>query len=210
MSAIIFDFDGTIADSFDLVLDLFYEITKHPRFTPERIAEFRSTPSLRKAAKAVNITPRQVPLLLIKGRVRMGKRLNEVKPFRGIEPVLRSLHKDGHLLLVISSNSQHNVEAFLNSHGLTGYFDAIYGGVGLLGKASALRRVIRQNKIDHLNCFYVGDEVRDVLAAKHAHVRSIAVGWGYNDVSILRASEPLAVADRPSDLLTIFGSQKKL
>ena len=136
MSAIIFDFDGTIADSFDLVLDLFYELTGHAQFTPEEVADFRRLASLRKVAKAVGVNTRQGAQLFIKGRTLMGKRLSEVPPCKGIEDALASLRKQDHSLFVMSSNSHRNVEAFLQSNRLRDYFEGIYGGVGLLSKGA--------------------------------------------------------------------------
>ncbi len=201
MSAIIFDFDGTIADSFDLVLDLFYELTGKPRFSEQQIQDFKKT-TLRHAVKLVHLSPRQIPFLLIKGRAQMGKRLNEVKPFPDIQKTLQLLHDEGHELFIISSNSHHNVETFLNQHNLSEYFDGIYGGVGLLSKASALRKVLRQKRIDHRDAYYVGDESRDIIAAKKAHVRAISVAWGYNDSSILKDEKPYKIISKPSELLT--------
>jgi phosphoglycolate phosphatase len=204
MSVIIFDFDGTIADSLAVVLELFYEMTGHPALTAEEIAVLRRTPSVRQVAKAVGITPRQIPRVLMKGRALMSSRLDEVRPFTGIDSVLAALHADGHRLLMISSNSRPNVEGFLRTHQLDQYFDEVYGGIGLLRKAGALAKVIRQNRSDPSECFYIGDEVRDILAAKKARVRSVAVAWGYNDYDILAAEQPFAVAKAPQDLLKLL------
>lgn len=202
MSAIIFDFDGTIADSFDLVLDLFYELTGIDRFSDEQIIELKKT-TLRRAAKIVHLSPHQLPFLLIKGRARMGKRLHEIHPFAAMDETLKMLHEHGHELYIISSNSHHNVETFLKTNGLDEYFDGIYGGVGLLSKAGVLRRVIRQKKIDYRSAFYVGDEARDIQAAKHARIRAIAVSWGYNDRSLLQQKHPYKLIDHPQDLLNL-------
>jgi phosphoglycolate phosphatase len=203
MSAIIFDFDGTIADSFDLVLDLFYGLTGKHRFSEQQIHELKKT-TLLHAVKLVHLSPSQIPFLLIKGRAQMGKRLGEVKPFPGIQGTLKSLHEEGHELFIISSNSHHNVETFLREHHLSDYFDGVYGGVGLLSKASALRKVLRQKRIDQQDAYYVGDESRDVVAAKKAHVRAISVAWGYNDISILKAEKPYRIITKPSELLNVL------
>lgn len=207
MSAIIFDFDGTIADSFDLVLDLFYELTGHERFTPEEIAKLRRIPSLRKLAKAVGLSPRQAPRVYLKGRTMMGKRMVEVGPCKGMDTALETLHRQGHQLFVMSSNSQRNVEAFLRTHNLRKFFQGVYGGVGLLSKAGALNKVVRLNQLDVEQTFYVGDEVRDVHAAKRAHVRAVSVSWGYNDAAVLEREKPFAVAKTPKDLPRIFGAK---
>jgi phosphoglycolate phosphatase len=54
--------------------------------------------------------------------------------------------------------------------------------------------------------FYVGDEVRDVLAASEAGVRSVAVSWGYNDRSVLEAARPDFVLDVPNQIIELFAS----
>lgn len=204
MSAIIFDFDGTIADSFDVVLDLFYQLTGHAKFTPEEISEYKKL-TFARALRKVKIPPRRLPVLLIRGRKIMADRISEVKPFPGMKAALKTLHDSGNLLMVISSNSNHNVETFLQQHGLHEYIDRVYGGIGLLSKSAALRKVMRQNRLKAADCIYVGDEVRDMLAARHARVRAAAVAWGYNDVTILKAQRPFAVLYTPGDLKSLAG-----
>lgn len=200
---IIFDFDGTIADSFEVVLELFYELTGHERFTPEEITAFRRLP-IRRVLKEVNVSLRHGARLLMQGRTMMRQRMQEVRVIPGLHHVLAELHQSGWRLMVVSSNSQQNVAAYLETHDLSEYFDQIHGGVGLFSKTQSLRKVIRQNKLTRESCFYVGDEVRDVQAANKAHVRCVAVGWGYNDVPALRAEKPFALAEKPTDLIQVF------
>ncbi len=204
MSNLIFDFDGTIANSFEVVEKIFYELTGREPVTDEHmIAHLRRQPLL-KAAKELHISPALMPRLLIKGRLLMQSRMNQVKTFAGITPVLRELHDEGNRLYIISSNSKPNVEAFLKEHNLHDCFDNVYGGVGLFNKARVLKKVMRRNKMRAEQSFYVGDEVRDINAAKHANVRIVSVAWGYNDVAALKEERPYATAMVPSDLLGIF------
>jgi phosphoglycolate phosphatase len=203
---IIFDFDGTIADSFEVVLDIFYELTGRAHFTEAEIAEYRKLP-LKKVGKKVGISLSQVPILLVKGRTLMIHRMQEVKPVPGMQDALRELHEAGWRLMVISSNSRQNVEAYLHAHNMDQYFDRVYGGVGLFGKNMALRKVIKQNKIDRQSCYYVGDEVRDMQASHKTHIGGVAVAWGYNDVSILQREKPTAIAENPTKLVEFFTSQ---
>lgn len=200
---LIFDFDGTIADSFEVVLDIFYELTGKEHLSADQIAAFRKLP-LKKIGKEVGISFGQLPALLVKGRTMMAQRMPEVKVIPGMKEALMELHEAGWHLMVISSNSHQNVEAYLRAQKMEQYFNRVYGGVGLFGKTLALRKVIKQNKVDRQACFYVGDEVRDMQAAHKAHIRAVAVAWGYNDVSILQAEKPYAIAKQPSQLVEIF------
>src|SRR5581483_1055920 len=204
MSNLIFDFDGTIANSFEVVEKIFYELTGHEPVTDKRlIAHLRRQPLL-KAAKEMRISPAQMPRLLIKGRALMQHRMSQVKAFPGIPPVIRELHNQGNRLFIISSNSQSNVEAFLKEHDLLDFFDRVYGGVGLFNKARVLKRVMKRNKIKAEESFYIGDEVRDINAAKRAGVRIVSVAWGYNDVDALKEEKPFSAAMNPAGLLRIF------
>ncbi|MFI5275267.1 MAG: HAD-IA family hydrolase [Candidatus Saccharimonadales bacterium] len=203
---IIFDFDGTIADSFEVVLDIFYELTGREHLTDAQIAAYRKLP-MKKIAKDVGLSLSQIPLLLVKGRTIMVQRMPEVKVIPGMQEALKSLHDAGWCLMVISSNSHQNVEAYLRTNDMDQYFYRVYGGVGLFGKTRALRKVIKQNKIERQACFYVGDEVRDMQAAHRARVGAVAVAWGYNDTSILETEKPHAIAETPAQLVDIFTRQ---
>lgn len=200
---IIFDFDGTIADSFEVVLGIFYELTGKERFSDAEIAEYRKLP-LKKISKEVGVSFGQVPILLVKGRAMMVHRMRDVKPVPGMQDALKELQGMGWQLMVISSNSHQNVEEYLKVHKLEAYFDRVYGGVGLFGKSAALRKVIKQNKLDRNACYYVGDESRDIQAAHKTRIGCVAVSWGYNDVSLLRSEKPTAIAENPAGLVAIF------
>jgi phosphoglycolate phosphatase len=206
---LIFDFDGTIANSFEVAEKIFYELTDHEPVTDKNlIAHLRRQPLL-KAAKEMHISPAQLPRLLMKGRALMQNRMNQVKAFTGIAPVLRELHEEGNKLFIISSNSQPNVEEFLKEHDLLECFTKVYGGVGLFSKARVLKKVMRRNRIRVEDTFYIGDEVRDINAAKHAGVRIVSVAWGYNDIEALKDESPYATAMKPEDLLQIFNKANK-
>ncbi|HEV2403299.1 MAG TPA: HAD hydrolase-like protein [Candidatus Saccharimonadales bacterium] len=207
MSDIVFDFDGTIADSFEVAEQIFYELTGYEPITDPRQRDHLRSLSLLKAAKELHISPAQIPRLLIMGRSLMQRRMYHVKLFPNVSPVLRKLHESGNRLFIITSNSRPNVENFLQQHDLGEYFDGVYGNVGLFRKGRALRKVMRRDHIFPQSCFYIGDEVRDIHAARYAHVKAIAVAWGYNDFSALTREKPYAVAQRPDDLIEILKKQ---
>lgn len=208
MKTLIFDFDGTIADSLDLVTELFYEMTGHKnRFDKSRQAELRAL-STRQLMKELGLSPWRVPKLLFEGRKKMSERLDEVSVFADMPKILRKLQAAGHRMFIVSSNSEQNVRTFLKAQDLEKYFEHIYGNAGLFHKKRALVRIARRNSVACEDCFYIGDETRDVVAAQHAHMPVVAVAWGYNAKSLLEAHHPTAVADKPADLLRIFGEGK--
>jgi phosphoglycolate phosphatase-like HAD superfamily hydrolase len=202
MRTLLFDFDGTIADSFDVVVDIFYELTGHARITDQaEVARLRKQPMMR-VAKELHVSPIQIPRLLIKGRKMMHDKLTKVPVFDGIAAALRSLQAEGYNLYVMSSNSTQNVRAFLVANKLDTYFDDVYGNIGLLNKAAAIRKVLRQNGVQPHQCVYIGDESRDIDGAKKAGVGMVSVAWGYNDVSLLREHNPDVIVMHPNELVS--------
>lgn len=201
MRTVLFDFDGTLADSFSVVADIFYDLTDHPRIDdPEQIQRLRRMPIM-KVVKEFHIPAYRVPRLLVKGRKSMGERMEEVRPFNGIPEALAALHEQGYTLYIMSSNSKQNVEAFLDANGLSRYVTKVYGNIGLLNKAGAIRKVIRQNGLNIEDCVYVGDEVRDIDGAERAGIPIVSVAWGYNDATLLQSRQPNALIYQPEELI---------
>lgn len=207
MKTLIFDFDGTIADSFELVIEIAYELTGLPKRSEEEVAKLRHLPFVR-ATRELGIPMRHIPRLLIQGRQKMLERIHEVHPFPGMPEVLKELHDNGYHLLVTSSNSEKNVRTFLRANELESYFDGVYGNASIFNKATSIRKVLRRNKLDPSDCFYIGDEVRDVIAAARVRVEPVAVTWGYQASEALAKYHPYALVDHPADLLRIFPSDK--
>jgi phosphoglycolate phosphatase len=207
MSTIIFDFDGTIADTFFIAADVFRKLAegRHPTGDDE-IEELRSLPA-QDAIKRVGAKWWQLPYILYYARKQIKHRRDEIKPIKGIAPVLQSLHEQGNKLFIVSSNSTKNIEHFLENNGLRGYFDGAVGGIGLFAKASTLRKIAAQQGVDTKDCFYVGDEARDVDASRHANMPCVSVTWGYNNLKGLQRADPGVVVTTPAELQKYFAGK---
>jgi len=189
MSNIIWDFDGTIADSMPVVMELFYAQTGLKPFSKEKVEALRNM-TLKQVLREVGIPLWQVPRILVKERAAFGRRLSEVPVFDGVEPALKQLHEAGHKMVVMSSNSPENIRRFLHQHDISKYFLEIHGNTGLFGKTSAIKLILRKYKWHAEDCYMIGDETRDVDAGKKAGLFTIAVNWGYNGEEILKQHNP--------------------
>ncbi len=197
---IIFDFDGTIVDSFNLALDIAYQLTKNDSLTdPIKVNQLR-TMSLFKAAHELNIPPRSWPILLFKGKKIMTDRLLEIQIFPGLIGLIQDLANSGFKLYVVSSNSKKNINKILDKNNLSQYFESIYGGIGLLGKSKVLRIIMKQKHLQQKNVLYIGDEVRDIDASNKAKIKSIAVTWGYMSKDLLVEHQPWMLAENVEQL----------
>ena len=197
---VIFDFDGTLADSLPWLRGVFGELAREFGFRhPDAVLleELRrSTP--RDAMTLLRVPRWKVPLIASRVRSRMAEELGAIHPFEGVTEVLRRLEEAGVILSVVSSNSRRNVERVL---GPAADRIAHYCcGSSLFGKASHFRRVLARSKIPASAALCVGDEIRDAHAARSAGIAFGAVGWGYHTLEALRAERPAEVFERVTDL----------
>jgi phosphoglycolate phosphatase len=89
----------------------------------------------------------------------------------------------------VTSNSKENVRTILGSANAAkvDFYDC---GASLFGKARKLRNVIARSKVAPARAICIGDETRDIEAAKEVGAASGAITWGYATEEILVAHEP--------------------
>ncbi|NDC22012.1 hypothetical protein EBZ57_01410 [bacterium] len=197
---VIFDFDGTIADSFDYVAD--FLITQASEEVQKNIKkESLRHLSMLAMARSLGFSNWQLPLVYLRGRSRMHKAIKNLQPYQGISELLHELHSNNYLIFVLSSNNRKNINAFLRHNNLHGLFSKIYGSVGVFGKAPAMRRLLKANKVAFEDAVYIGDELRDVEAAQYLGLPIIAVNWGFARPEDLINQKPTFIAKKPSELL---------
>jgi phosphoglycolate phosphatase len=200
-SSLLFDFDGTIADTFDLTLKIGRSIMdslKLHHLSEEEIINFRNRP-FRESFRSMKIPLRKIPSLIIRIRRGIHDHIDEVKPFEGIPEALRIVRSRVGFMGMVTSNSEKNVTRFLDRFNMR-LFDSGSYSSSILGKASKLRRLIRKNNIVKQETVYVGDTVDDIEACKKVGIRVAAVTWGYNGAEILKQSEPDYIIERIEDL----------
>ena len=95
---------------------------------------------------------------------------------------------------IVTTNSGKNVARFLQNHGLNA-FDFTYADARLLGKSRLLGKVIRKERLSKADTLYIGDEIRDITAARKAGIGVIAVSWGYNTSQSLAEARPDVLVD---------------
>lgn len=200
---IIFDFDGTIADSFDYVAEfLLAEAGVGP--VNDSAKDILRGMSMQAMARELGFPWWRLPLLFVRGRRGMSGGIKHLKPFEGMPEVIRKLHNEGHELFIVSSNTVRNIHAFLHKHELHEYFLETYGGVGIFGKAPALRKLMKENSFEPKDCVYIGDELRDAEAAQSLNMKAISVEWGFARLKDLRELNPHRLAKKPEDIITIL------
>lgn len=197
---VVFDFDGTLVDSLEHSIAVFQQIA--PRFRLKLdldLATARTIPT-RELFKRMGIGFWKLPRIIRAFQEETAKDAHNLKLFPGIVEAISTLVAHGSRLGILSSNREDAIRACLRANGIEEHFAFVVGYPRLFGKAKALRRILRNEGIARDEVLYVGDEARDVLAAKRARVTAAAVTWGFHAESLLREAEPQFLLQRPEEL----------
>ncbi len=177
---VLFDFDGTLADTFPLFLRLIDEVSRQFAIRPIGLDELEALRGMPTSGilSTLGVSRRRLPAIMRHARQRMTEERASISLFPGVQPLLEALANAGTALAVVSSNSEETVRAVLGGP-LSARVQEFACGVGLFGKAAKVRGVVRRAGVAREHAAFVGDEERDVSAARRARVPSIAVTWGY-------------------------------
>jgi HAD superfamily hydrolase (TIGR01549 family) len=199
---LIFDFDGTIADTFDAGVMILNKLAGEFGFRPLHPKDIEKARDMRtrQLVKFLGIPKRKMSRIARRGSEELHGCIHSIQPLPGVPQALRELRALGYSLGIITSNTERNVQIFLQSHGLE-VFDFVRCSSKLLGKARMIRSVIRKRHVRAADILFVGDETRDIEASKKVGIRIAAVTWGYNSRRSLEAMKPDFVFEDPKDLV---------
>lgn len=203
-TTIIFDFDGTIADSFKTMVEVYNEIGQEfhlKKLTMKEALSLRNfTP--RQVVRALQISLFTLPLYLLRGRALFKKHADTIQPFPGMISVLQNL-SSSYSLGILTSNNKDSVETFLTNHKIRDLFDFVHSERNIFGKDKALGKVLKLNNLVKEDVLYVGDEVRDIEACKKAGIKIASVSWGLNTKKLLEKYSPDYLYSKPEELLKL-------
>src|SRR5579884_3331141 len=185
--AIIFDFDGTIADSIPTMLEIIHRLL-HRQKVKDDISRLRDRSSVQ-VLRELKMPLWRAYFLIARARRRMAEYVDIIPIVPGMDAALRELAKT-HRLFIVSANSAANAQAFLDHHGLNDVFGHVYGGVAPWRKRHALQWLSRAYGLNPNETWYVGDEDLDIKAAHRAGMKAAAVSWGFSNIRILEQQQP--------------------
>lgn len=199
---LIFDFDGTIADTWDWLADEL--IACSPRFASDPIDRagldrLRGLETSEMLAR-LGVSPERLPALVEHLRGRAEGAAAGFRLFDGMAGLLHDLHDLGDTLALVSSNSDTTVGTTLGD-GLMRLFSHRRCGIGPFDKAAAFKEIVEESEAGG-HAVAIGDETRDLDAAADADagITSVAVAWGYADADLLRSRAGARVADTAEEL----------
>ncbi|WP_051309727.1 HAD-IA family hydrolase [Desulfogranum japonicum] len=204
---IIFDFDGTIADSFSYFLTIINKLAKEFNFKQINQDEIHAcrNKSAREVIRDLHVPIFKIPRILSKAQREFNGLMHKIQVIPGLKTALIELKKENIQLGIITSNSLKNVTFFLKENNLD-VFDFLYTSSGLWGKARRLQKVIDKHHLKKDEVIYIGDETRDIEASRQVGVKIISVTWGYNTVQALDCFAPDYLVNTPQELVSILTS----
>lgn len=205
IKTVIFDFDGVIGDTVNEIKDIvvkLYEELRHEKANPKDVQKFIDK-GIKQVIKELKIPLVKLPYFEKRVRADLALKMESLKFFKGMKEILVQIKKEDYALGILSSNSLENLKKIFQKNQVD-FFDFIYSGSSFFGKGKVMAKLIKKRRLDPKKTVYIGDEIRDIQAAKQNKVIIIAVGWGYNNKKALKAQKPDYFANKPQDLLKIL------
>lgn len=197
---VIFDFDGTLSDSGEWFLSIVDDLATRFRFRRvdrDEIETLRKRPT-REVIQHLGIPGWKLPLIARHVRARFRDNASDIQLFDGVRAMLKAVSDAGVRMMLCSSNAEANVRAVLGADAAR--FEAYFCGSGLFGKVSKFRRAIKASGLAASDILSIGDETRDVDAARAVGIGAGAVLWGYANPETLVAMGPDQAFARPADI----------
>ncbi|WP_417496118.1 HAD hydrolase-like protein [Maricaulis sp.] len=198
---VVFDFDGTLADSLTWFRTALSDVVEKHGLNP--ICEDRAETLRGMTPKAIMdelaIPAWKLPFIAADVRARAADNIDQITLFEGIAELLQQLHAAGITIAVVSSNGEDAIRQVMGSD-LVALVSHFACGAALFGKAAVFRKVIRKAGSTPSRTLCIGDEVRDIDAAREAGCGCGAVIWGFATPEILAASGPDHLYETPGEI----------
>ncbi len=176
IKTIIFDFDGTIADTLNITIKAANELSDKFKYEKIIFSKNLKDVSLRSFLKdnlKINFFLLPYYYFLIKKTINL--KSNKIKSFNKIPEVINELSKE-YRIVILSSNSRRTIELTLKSNSIN-ISNINIITAGLFNKHVYLRKIMKKFNLKLDEVIYVADEIRDIESCKKINIKIIAVSW---------------------------------
>jgi phosphoglycolate phosphatase len=191
---IIFDMDGTLADSYPWFLTVVNAAAE--RFQFRHIepgdADMLRRLNARSILKWLGVPRWKLPLIASHMRALKAQHIEAVPLFPGAAALLHALSDAGVRIAIVSSDTEANSRVTLGAENAR-LIDWFACGASMFGKPAKFRQVLRQSGFAATETLAIGDEIRDAEAAARAGIAFGAATWGYTHPDALRNAGPAYV-----------------
>ncbi|MGO4571862.1 HAD hydrolase-like protein [Microvirga sp. 2TAF3] len=206
---VIFDFDGTLADTFPWFIRTVKTGAERYGFKPiegcviERLRHYNA----REIIKYLGVPPWKLPLIARHMRILAAQDIDAIHLFDGVDDMLRQLFDAGVMIAIVSSNSEDNVRRTLGSQNarLIKHFAC---GASIFGKSAKFRKILRVSGVPRAEVICIGDEIRDLESARYEGISFGAVTWGFTRAEALAARSPKEIFSTPNEIVQKITSRR--
>ena len=213
--AVIFDLDGTIADTVSAIaeaVNMTMESFLFPIHTDDEVRNAIGNGATTLIRRLVPEEVRNDEALVLRVRKVYDEMyaltyMHSDKMYDGIYDTLRFLKDNRGLKLAVFSNKQDEyVKALCKQYFSDGIIDVSRGQTDLPIKPdiSGLLKVVEELGVTLDECVYVGDSEVDVKTAGNANVDFVGVWWGFLGEESLVANGATTVIDHPRQLIGVI------
>lgn len=202
LRAVLFDWDGTLVDTAEASYRCYVRLFSELGIPFDRTTYARTySPNWYQTFRAVNLPEERWAWADSRWLAHFATERVEI--VEGARDLIESLARRGIAMGVVTSGSSERVAREIDAHGLSGHLRARVFGCDVEQKKphpEGLHLCLQRMGVAAEESVYVGDSPEDILMAKAARVRAIAVPGGYPNEEALRAARPDAFADSLRDV----------
>jgi len=207
IKALLFDFDGTLLDTNELIIQTFMHVfdEKFPGQYTKADCIPLIGPSLRQTFE--RLTPNEADEMIAKYRAWNEAHHDElVTEFDGVVEGLQQLHAMGIRLVIVSSKVHANIVKGLNLLGVTDLFEYIVGADDVehvKPHPEPIEKALNYLQLSKDEVIMIGDNSHDIEGGKNAGVKTAGVSWTIRGEAYLQTFNPDYMLKKMSDLITI-------
>lgn len=189
---IVFDFDGVIVNTFKIYASISRELNPEINLSDKKLRSFFEESVLDapifKNSKLNLFSKKYKPKLL------------QLPPVPKIKQAIKMLARD-HTLIIVSSANSLIIKKYLKKQGLLEQFDSVLGADIERSKVKKFKTLLKKYKVTLNEIIFITDTLGDIIEARKAGIKSIAVTWGYHTKATLNKSSPYKIITKPSKLV---------
>jgi pyrophosphatase PpaX len=195
IKAVIFDFDGTLADTLPvcfLAFDAVFREFDNREVTTEEIKAMfgpSETGIIRENLKNKNYDE----AIKLYYEIYSKRHRNIVQDNEEINTLIRQLKTNGYKLGIVTGKARRSLDISLDCLGLKNFFDVIVTGDDVeypKPHPEGINKVLKNLNVSHKEAVFLGDSDADIMAGKQANVHTIGVHWLPNYQTIEFSVQP--------------------
>ncbi len=204
---IIFDFDGTIADTAEIFIQVNNDHYKEygTKFVSQEDVAALKKMSDRQALAFLDINTIEFFLIARRFLKEIHAFMHTAPIYNGMKDLLAHFHSQGKMTAIVSRNSVKNIQVFFKANNID-HISQIYAETFLNRKPKIIKKILKHHKLSSEQAVFIGDRLSDMHAAQKVGMDFIFVTWGYGDASKVSQNELKYIANTPQDLKKLLES----